>query len=99
MYVCYDELNYFDWKNKELVDFLKRRAKMAVFAGTPITEDMMRQEMKDAGGKKELTEKLSARMKEIERNYGGSRSDIPIDPNHEYRVLEEKLRVVFRTEQ
>lgn len=71
---------------------------MAVFPTSPITEDAIRQEMKDAGGKQQLMQKYSERMRQIEVGFGGTRSDIPIDPNHEYRVLESKLMLLNRVE-
>jgi len=71
---------------------------MAVFPVTPISEDAVRAEMKEAGGKQELMQKISERMRQIEEGLGGSRSDIQIEPNHEYRLLEAKLRVLNRVE-
>lgn len=69
-----------------------------VFPASFTTEEQIKQEMIDAGGKKQWLENAGKRMHEIEVGFGGSRSDVPIDPNHEYRILEQKVMLANRVE-
>lgn len=69
-----------------------------VFPASFTTEEQIRQEMIDAGGKETWLKNTSARMRQIEIGFGGSRSDVPIDPNHEYRILESKMMLANRVE-
>lgn len=69
-----------------------------VFPASFTTEEQLRQEMIDAGGKEAWLKKTGDRMRQIEIGFGGSRSDVPIDPNHEYRILESKLMLANRVQ-
>ena len=48
------------------------------------------------GNKVALSQQYATRQAEILRSYGGSISDLPIDPSNEYYQIQTKLNILTR---
>lgn len=48
------------------------------------------------GNKSKLMQRYSERQQEIVKVHGGNLTDIPIDPEHEYHQIQNKLSLLYR---
>jgi hypothetical protein len=60
-----------------------------------VSESQVRADLQKVfGDKAKLMQQYSDEQKEILSKYGGGISDIPMNPDHEYHKLQDKIRIL-----
>ena len=67
----------------------------SLFTNSPVTQDMIREELKSAGNDKaKLMQQYFERQNEILKEFAGTAADLPLDGNSEYNQIQMKKRVL-----